>query len=206
MSVHVAAVCEYAIEEAAASHISLVILPRCLWHFVTSSSYQQCLFEQVYAPPHSTPLMRRLLQQWQSGEADRQRVFKDCSTHTLPCSSTTLPLLLKLLDWQARAGLLCATCSIPYNDLCVSQDSMGEQWSASVEGGSYVSLNADLQNWDELFKHIGLLTRKSCWLKAESAPGYWYGKQFCASVCVPRAKLAVTTSSLCSLSLRLPLV
>lgn len=51
MTVHVAAICEYAIEEAAASHISLVILPRCLWHFVTSSSYQQCLFEQVYAPP-----------------------------------------------------------------------------------------------------------------------------------------------------------
>lgn len=37
--------------EVVASSFSRVILACCLWHFVTSSSYQQCLFEQVYAPP-----------------------------------------------------------------------------------------------------------------------------------------------------------
>lgn len=40
---------------AAASYASLVILAGCLRHFVTSASYQPCLFEQVYAPPPPPP-------------------------------------------------------------------------------------------------------------------------------------------------------
>lgn len=47
-----------------------------------------------------------------------------------------------------------------------------------------------------------LLTRRYGWVK--EGPGYWYGKQFLPSVCVPRAKLALTTSSLCSLSSQSP--
>lgn len=47
-----------------------------------------------------------------------------------------------------------------------------------------------------------MLTRRSGWVK--EGPGYWFGKQFLPSVCVPRAKLALTTSSLCSLSSQSP--
>lgn len=68
----------------------------------------------------------------------------------LPCSRSTPPLFLELRDWQARAGLLYATCSIPYNDLCVFYDTVGVQWSAGVKGDSHVCLNADLPNWDLL--------------------------------------------------------
>lgn len=135
-----------------------------------------------------------------------EQEFLRIAPHMLPCSHSTPPLFLELLDWQARAGLLHATCSIPYNDLCVFCDTVVVQWSANVKGNSHVCLNVDLRNWHLLahMAHGSLLTRPSCWVKIWRAPGYWYGKQFRPSVCVPRAKLAVTTTSLCSLSLRPP--
>lgn len=47
----VVAIFEYMSDVVKATYIFLVILACCLWHFLMPSSNQQCLFEQVYAPP-----------------------------------------------------------------------------------------------------------------------------------------------------------
>lgn len=93
-------------------------------------------------PPLDTTYVRAVTAVTEWWNRQSKSFYRLQHTHTQTCSScSTPPLLLERLDWQAKAGLPDATCSILHNDLCVFYHTTQDQWSASVEGDSYVCVN-----------------------------------------------------------------
>lgn len=113
--------------------------------FFTSDRWVHSLFKQVCASP------ARLLSCMGCGSCGRMVKWMEqefariaVRTRTHPDSSGAPPTNSRALDWQARAGLLCGTCSVLHNDLCVCSAIPGKKKSVVI------NLRNSVVCWDSL--------------------------------------------------------